>query len=110
MLLTRNEVIGLIQFAIRNTANTLGIHDVEWKSTDELIPEIEAIDPQTHELLTQFIDAYSEWFGFHEEMEHLHNQGNLSSDEQQILVNKIQKRDNTRQAILHRLNEIADPL
>ncbi len=108
MLLTRNEMIGLIQFAIRKTASTLGILDVEWMSTDELLSEIDVRDYQTHELLTQFINAYSDWFEFHEENERLGKTGNLSPNEYQTLVSKVQNRDTTRQAILTRLTEIAE--
>lgn len=108
MLLTRNEMIGLITFAIRKTATTIGIKDADWKSTDELLAEIQAKDADTCNLLNQFIEAYSQWFAFHEDIEHLGKSGNLSSNEQQLLVQKVQTKEDARQAILTRINQITE--
>lgn len=108
MLLTQNEVIELIRFAICKTASTLGISEVEWKSSDELLPQIETEDSQTYKLLTSFINAYSAWFSFHKEIERLGKTGNLSLNEQQTLTKNVQNRNSTRQAILNKLKEIAE--
>ena len=108
MLLTRNEMIGLIAFAIRKTAFTVGIKDADWKSTDELLAEIQVKDVDTYGLLSQFIDAYSEWFAFHEDVERQGKSGNLSENEQRILVQKVQTKEDARQAILNRINQITE--
>jgi len=106
MILTRNEVAGLIQYAIHKTASTLGISDIEWKTTDELLSLIKLKDNQTYDLLTAFIEAYSDWFGFHKEMERLGNTGKLEPWDAQTLVQKIKQRDETREAIRARLKQI----
>ena len=106
MLLTKNEMIGLIQFAVRKSASSLCVKDVDWKSTDELLCEIQTKDAKTYNLLTQFIDAYSDWFGFHEYIEGLGKSGNLDTDEQRTLTDKIQKKDSAREAIMTRIKNI----
>ncbi len=106
MLLTRDEMAGLIQYAIHKTATTLGISDIEWKTTDELLPLIQSKDKETCDLLTAFIEAYSDWFGFHERMERLGKTGNSDPWDAKTLTQKIKTRDETREAIIQRLKQI----
>lgn len=106
MILTRNEMAGLIQYAIHKTASTLSISDIEWKTTDELLPLIKLEDNTTYELLIAFIEAYSDWFGFHKDLERLGKTGKLDPWDTQTLIQKIKKRDETRAAIIERLKQI----
>jgi hypothetical protein len=108
MFLTLNEVTGLIQYAIRTTASKLGVSDVEWKVTDELLPLIKEKDDKTYDFLITFIEAYSEWFKFHEQIESLGRTGNLNAQETKQLRELIAKRDATREAILKKIKELSN--
>ena len=106
MFLTLNETAGLIKYAIHNTASTLSISDIEWKTTDELLPLIKLKDNKTYDLLIDFIEAYSDWLGFHKNLERLGKTGILEPWDTQTLAQKTKKRDETREAILARLKQI----
>jgi len=107
MFITLNEMTGLIKHAIHKTASTLGIPDIEWKTTDELLPLIKLKDNQTYDLLIAFIEAYSDWLGFHKNLERLGKTGKLDTWDTQTLVQKTKTRDGTREAIIERLKQIA---
>jgi len=106
MFLTRNEMAGLIQHAIHKTASTLSISDIEWKTTDELLSLIKLKDNKTYDLLIAFIEAYSDWFGFHENLERLGKTGKLDPWDTKTLVQKTKKHDEKREAIIARLKQI----
>lgn len=107
MFLTLNEMVGLIQYAIHKTASTLGISGIEWKTTEELLPLIKLKDDKTYDLLIAFVEAYSDWLGFHKNLERLGKTGTLDPWDTKTLVQKTEKRDETRAAILARLKQIA---
>lgn len=105
MFLTLNETTALLQYAIHKTAVTLGIPDIEWKTTDELLPLIKLKDNQTYDLLIAFIEGYSDWLGFHKNLERMGKAGKLDPWDSKTLVQKTKTRDETREAILARLKQ-----
>ena len=107
MAISEIEIVGVLQFAVRTSAMKLGIRDVEWKSIEELLAEISAIDAETYRLLKSFLDAYMTWFRFHRRMDEMGKQGQLDADEKQELHDLMDRRDTTRKAILNRLAKVA---
>jgi hypothetical protein len=58
MAITKSDVVGLLIFAIRQTAEKVGISDIDWKAPKELLEEIQSVDEETYNLLDKFIKAY----------------------------------------------------
>ncbi len=60
----------------------------------------------TYRLLANFIDAYSRWYEFHEQIEAEGKAGNLDPNETRTLMDRIGQRDSTRSALLARLRQL----
>ncbi|MCI0331938.1 MAG: hypothetical protein L0228_01775 [Planctomycetes bacterium] len=107
MFMSEMEKLGVCQSAIRQTAMKLGVVDVEWKSCDELLGEIETLDQKTGGLLGAFLNAFVEWFRFHHHNEKIGKNGRLDPAENEELVRLVDKRNRTRDALRNQLASIA---
>ncbi len=100
------EVVGLLQSAVRSTARKLLVEDVEWKTIDELMGEIRR-DHVTYTYLKAFVDACTEWFSFHQQVDKAG--GRPSPEQKGRLARLAQRRDETRAQILGRLRDRDKP-
>jgi hypothetical protein len=107
MVISEIEVVGLLQFAVRQVAEKLGIADVAWKGVTELLEEIGERDRTTCNELKAFLNSYIDWFHFHKQIDRLGKQGKLDSSEQAELARLVARRNETRAAILRRLASLS---
>jgi hypothetical protein len=103
MFITELEMIGMLRSAVRITANKLQIADVDWKSGEELLAEIEEKDRETYNHLRAFLNAYIDWYRFHKRIEQQGKQGHLDREESDELTRLVRSRNETRKAIISRL-------
>ena len=106
MLISDYDVEATLQFAIRYTASRLGATETEWKTVHELREEIGQLDPEIGRLLSEYIDAYLNWYRWHKEIDRTGKQGALTADEQRELVDLTAARDRTRSVIANRIREL----
>src|ERR1043166_453921 len=93
------EVLWMLQSAIRQTASTLRIVAVTWKSGEELLEEIAAHDSETSNLLHTFLNAYLDWFRFHKRLEQQGTHGHLDREQAEELARLVGDRNRTREDI-----------
>ena len=58
----KEELIDFLHSAIRATSGKLGIQDVDWKTSRELIEEIKSLNYEIYQSLDAFIDAYAQCY------------------------------------------------
>lgn len=58
----KEEFIDFLHSAIKFTSEKLGIQNADWKTSRELIEEIEKLNPEIYFSLDEFIDAYVECY------------------------------------------------
>ncbi|MBI2388668.1 MAG: hypothetical protein HYV09_03540 [Deltaproteobacteria bacterium] len=105
MYVSEHDVENLAAWSVRRVAQAMKI-ETDWRSTIELTLTIEERDPELAALLSSFLDAYRAWFDEHRQIEATGRQGNLSSDEQVRLRERIDARDRTRAALSRRVSEL----
>ena len=89
------EVDWASRYAVVKTARHLKITDADWKSTIELLNEIEAVNSATYQTLTDYLVAYQDWFDFCTNPQNIENRG--------ASLEKIMRRDKSRKAIQDKL-------
>ena len=103
MFITETEMSGLLRTAVQVTAKKLEIEDSEWKTGEELLEEIKDRDREIYNLLQAFLNAYIDWFRFHQNIEKLGKQG-LDAEENAKLVGLVRQRNAARADLLKRLH------
>ena len=106
MMMLEEDVKELSHFIARNIATKLKVSDPDYKSTPELIEDIQRIDPKTYEIFEVFLTAYYEWSNFHKRIEKKGKAGKLSHSEMKELTELIEARDTTRSALIQKVNEL----
>ena len=106
MIMSDHDVAALLQFSIRKTAEKLNVDDVDWKTTNELLREIESVDETTHTALYEFCEAYEEWYDYIKHLDKLGKHGNLDGPDHTKLLQLERQRNTTRAAILSRLKSL----
>lgn len=61
------------------------------------------------QLLARFLNAYRDWYAFHEQIEREGKAGRLSQDERAELHQRITERDQSRTSLLQYLDFVAGP-
>jgi hypothetical protein len=97
LLITELEVLAQVTHAVRLVASRLRIRDCDWLAISELLPLINEIDPQAHQLLGDYITAFRGWYAFHHEREKVGKQGFLDDQETADLVKRVTLKDSTRE-------------
>lgn len=90
------------QIRISTTATKSKLPNVGWTSGKDLLDEIASKDRETFNCLQGFITAYIDWSRFHEQIAKL-GESNLDREEPDQLAALVGKRNETRDAILRRL-------
>jgi hypothetical protein len=93
----------VFQNAVAATARKLRIPEVEFKSIAELLTEIERADKTTHGVLVAFLTAWREWFSFHLKIAQEDRELLLSDSERNELQARVIGKENTRSALVSRL-------
>lgn len=100
---TQNEINAFYCFVIQKVAssNNVKVPDFDLKSTVELLQEISTTAPGIHKLLQNFLSAYQSWYDVHAQINNAGTSGNLTVQQDQLLMQAIQKRDFTRVALIN---------
>jgi len=105
MLITQQDVDGLLHFAALSAATRCGIPEAEWETTDTIVEAVRAKNKNVADTLKQFIQAYRAWFDFHKRIENEDESGNIGNDGN--LVGLIIDRDRTRLRFITALKSAA---
>src|SRR5437879_9077327 len=105
MLTSELEEIGVLREAIRLTAQKLQI-DVDLKSGEDLLLEIDGHHQEICNLLRAFINAYIDWYGFNKRNDQLGKHPPLDAMDQERLKQLIGARNAARSGLLHWLSKI----
>lgn len=106
MWITDLEVAQFTDAIIRYACLKVRVAEFGIIEHDALLAAIAAKDPQTHQLLTEFLDGYRAWFEFHKEIDQQGKQGLLSAAETARLMTLTDQKDATRERITQRLQSI----
>jgi len=104
MFINRVELAAYYLQIIQLVATKVGIENVEWKGVAELTPEIGSQNPSVFQALTEFVEAYNEWYDLHERIEQSGKAKDTDHHLLEELVGLIAKRNKTRKALIHQLN------
>lgn len=107
MLVTKEEVALHVMQCIKIAATKRHLKDVDWKSSDELLAELEQVDPMTYTVLVEYLNAYRSWHEYHVWIEKNGKSMQLNDHEKATLQQRIIERDEKRKSIVLRLETIA---
>jgi len=106
MYMTREDLHVFYHQVHQNVAKKLDVEDYEWKSTSELADEIQNKSSHVANRVKTFVEAYEAWFKVHQDIEASGSAGNLSTEENNALMNAINDRDSTRKALIDELAKL----
>jgi exonuclease I len=85
---------------IRQTAQRVGLKNLEWKSSLEQLQEIEAIRPTVNEKLREFFVVYERWFSATKDFNQKLLDGTLTQQDKAQAIDCTVERDAARQALI----------
>ena len=103
MLISRQDTGQLLDFAIRYTCVKIRVSEFGIIEHDVLLHGIERVNPEIHNLLTDFLTCYEAWYQFHEEIDRQGKQGQLNADETRQLMCLSDRKDAARRFLTDRL-------
>ncbi len=106
MIVTKEEVALHVMQCIKIAATKRRLTDVDWKSSDELLAELERVDPTTYIVLVEYLNAYRSWHEYHIWIEKNGKSMQLNDHEKSTLQQRITERDEKRKSIVLRLETI----
>lgn len=108
MLLATKEDRALhVMQCVKNAATRLGLVDVDWKSSDELLEDLEKLDSTTYTVLVEYLNAYRAWHDYQSFIEKNGMADRLNDLETATLHQRRVARDENRKAIVLRLDTVA---
>lgn len=108
LFVTKEDVALHVMQCIKIAATKRQLTDVDWKSSDELLEELEQVDPATYTVLVEYLNAYRSWHEYHVWIEKNGKSKLLNDHEKATLQQRRTARDETRKTIVKRLNSIAN--
>lgn len=107
MLVTKEDVAVHVMQCIKMAATKRNLKDVDWRSSEELLEELEQVDSVTYCVLMEYLNAYRSWHEYHVWIEKNGKSMQLNDHEKATLKQRIAERDEKRKSIVLRLETIA---
>jgi hypothetical protein len=101
MFAAREEAVVHSYHCVRKVAQRVGLGDLDWKGTDEVLGELAKKDAETHGLLVRFLVAYRAWSDHH--IDTITRKTGTSEFEKGKMAGLVQARDIHRKDLQTRL-------